>query len=505
MHKPTMTPFLFAALFALPLLGGCFRYQPMSGSPGPAEPLGEGAWVEMETEPLKPLLEMPETIERYEFDIERLPASWRDTESDIEAMRRFHTDKLELARLDEHGLIRVWREGREREPNPIPASTQRKPRSFDRNGRYLTAPIAQWNERKREIEAEYSGGRGLKFSSKSMYGLPKSDFEDTWKLDEGFELAVPDSVREDTKGLIIHMTGMFETKYEQAMTNRLRAYGYEAAYLESVPFLHSPREEEEEIESAINQKRFYELIDEELGEEHKDLTDSEKFSLLSFGTLFRLHQSARDEHPSISGFAIMPETDVVELGRSIARLSDELIATHAYAAEAIVRASEQLHPVLSGKPIIVIGYSAGALSAPAVTARLMEAYPGRSIGLVLVGGGGDLVSLAAQSTLGDMVMNFKPGDGPEPTAQQLEELTRAYLNHTKLDPLVVAPAIRDVPTLHIYADKDRMVPTDAAERFNAAHGHVDRLVHAGNHGTLFFFLQSQAGKVRSWLRAHGME
>lgn len=505
MPKPTMMPFLFAALFSMFLLGGCFQYQPMSGSPGPAEPLGEGAWVEMETEPLAGLLEMPETIERYEFDIERLPASWRDTESDIETMRRFHTDKLELARLDEHGLIRVWRNQLRGDINALPTATDWKPGSFDRNGRYLTEPIARWNEREREIEAEYSGGRGLKISSKSMYGQLKSDFEDTWKLDEGFELAVPVTVREDPKGLIVHITGMIETKYEQAMTNRLRAYGYEAAYLESNPFLRSPREEEEQIQSAIRQKRFYEMMDEALGESAATLTDFEKHVELPTDAIIDLYQRAREEYPVVRGFAITTDTDIPELGRSIANLSDEQIATHAYAAEAIVRASEQLHPVLRGKPIIVIGYSAGALSAPAVTARLMEAYPGRSIGLILVGGGGDLISLAAQSTMGEMIMNFKSEDGPEPTPQQLEELTRAYLNHAKLDPLVVAPAIRDVPTLHIYANKDRMVPTDAAERFNEAHGHVDRLVHAGNHGTLFFFLQSQAGKVRSWLRANGME
>ena len=34
---------------------------------------------------------------------------------------------------------------------------------------------------------------------------------------------------------------------------------------------------------------------------------------------------------------------------------------------------------------------------------------------------------------------------------------------------------------------------------------VDRLVHRGNHDTLLFFLNSQASRVRSWLRAHGAE
>lgn len=35
-------------------------------------------------------------------------------------------------------------------------------------------------------------------------------------------------------------------------------------------------------------------------------------------------------------------------------------------------------------------------------------------------------------------------------------------------------------------------------------GSVDRLVHRGNHDTLFYFMAQHAGRVRSWLRAHGV-
>lgn len=496
---------LGCALGVLAVLAGCFRYHPVAGQPSAAAPLPDGAWVDMDTQPLKPLLEMPAAIDRYVFDVDRLPTIWKQTESDIEAMRRIHTHELVLSRLDEHGLIRIWRQQRRGTLNALPTATDEKPRSFDRNGRYLTAALASWYEREREIEAEYGGGRGMHFPSRSIYGLLESDFAANWKLDEGLELAVPEVVEDDPAGLIIHITGMFETKYEQSMTNRLRAHGYAAAYLESDPFLRSPREEEREIQSALRQKRLYELMDEALGESGASLTDFEKHVALSTRGVMALYEQSRVEYPLIRGFAITPETDIEAHGRAIAALSDELIAIHAYAGEAIVRASEQLHPVLIDKPIIVIGYSAGALSAPAVTARLAAAYPGRPIRMILVGGGGDLISLAAQSSLGDMIMNFAPVDGPEPTDEQIAVLSRAYLAHSRLDPLVLAESLRAIPTLHLYAAKDRAVPTAAAERFNAAHGYVDRLVHPWNHGTLFYFLQGEAGKVRSWLREHGVE
>lgn len=497
---------LVCSLATLVPLSGCFSYQRAQGEPLPAEATAPDAWPVFETSPeLRELMDTPEVIERYVFDVERLPSIWQENESDLEVMRRFHTQELVLSNLDDHGLLRVWRDQRQHTNNALPGPSDQKPRSFDRNGRYLTTPILEWKQREREIETMYGGGRGMSLPSRSIYGLPKSDFDAVWKLHEGLEVAVPESVGDDPKGLVIHITGMFETKYEQSLTNRLRSYGFVAAYIQSDPFLRSPREEERAIQSAQNEKHFYELMDESLGEAGESLTDFEKHIQLSADEVIALSEKAREAYPPVRGFAIYPDTDLVEYGRVIAELSDELLATHAYAAEALVRASEQQHPSLKGKPIIVIGYSAGALSAPATTARLVNAYPERPIRLILVGGGGDLITLASQSTLGDMVMNFTPYDGPEPSEAQLSELSSAYLTHSRLDPLVLAPALRSVPTLHIYAKKDNAVPTAAAERFNEAHGHVDRLVHRWNHGTLFYFMSGQAGKIRSWLRDHGVE
>lgn len=152
-----------------------------------------------------------------------------------------------------------------------------------------------------------------------------------------------------------------------------------------------------------------------------------------------------------------------------------------------------------------MGYSAGSLVSPGVVARLKLVYPDRPIRLVLIGSGGDMITVATNSSFGSGMLSFAPKDGPEPTAEQLEQLRLAYLRSTRLDPLVVAPSISDIPALHLYASHDKAVPTRAALMLNSAHGHVDTLKHYGNHGTLFFFASGQAGKIRSWLRAHGVE
>ncbi len=122
----------------------------------------------------------------------------------------------------------------------------------------------------------------------------------------------------------------------------------------------------------------------------------------------------------------------------------------------------------------------------------------------MVGGGGDLLSASIGSVFTDGGIHLEPRDGPEPTQEQLDELVTHYRAASKLDPLTLGPVVRDIPTLHLYATRDTVVPTSTARAFNAAHGRVDRLVHPLNHDTLFLFLPGEAGKIKSWLRQQGL-
>jgi len=183
---------------------------------------------------------------------------------------------------------------------------------------------------------------------------------------------------------------------------------------------------------------------------------------------------------------------------------DERIAEHAYAAQALIEESDRAFPDLADKPIVVMGFSAGSLVTPAIAQRLHETFPDRKIAIVMIGGGGDLLSASIGSVFTDGGIHLEPRDGPEPTREQLDELVTHYRAASMLDPLTLAPIIRDLPVLHIYASRDTVVPADTARAFNAAHGRVDALSHPFDHDSLFLFLPGEAGRIRTWMRSHGL-
>jgi Serine hydrolase (FSH1) len=482
-------------LSTLPAVPGCFSYRSATDGLVADVPLASDAWPEFDTQPVAALVDTPSVIEHSIVDPERLPPIWKkEGERGVELMKRFHTDDLLISQLDDHGLLRVWNDRRDGSLNPVPSPTDDKPSSFDRNASYLTGPESLRQREFDLIELEFGEKKDIRGLRARLYGLESSGVVEEWQLYEGMKMALPEDVDTDSAGLIVHITSLIENKYEQALTNRLRSYGYAAGYVDSDIFLDGPNVRERKFQSSKRTKRISELVS--VKESSEGLEDT--FAMLPFS---QIKEKLDNEFPPIdSGFEIDPDTDLESLASLIAREVDEKIAVHAYAVESLVRACDQLHPQLVDKPIIVIGYSAGSLSAPAVIARLAQLYPDRPLRLVLIGSGGDLLSVAEGSMWGSSILRLHRKDDPEPSAKQLEELKAAYLQRTKLDPLVIVPSIRSVPTLHVYATNDKAVPTASAMQLNEAHAQMDELKHAGNHGTLFFFLQGQAGKIRSWLR-----
>ena len=493
-------------------MGGCFSYHKAQGATQSPVPMPEDAWPSFDLTGVEDLVDTPKVIERLIVNLDTLRSPWKERgQEGVELMRNMVTDDLEYALLDDHGLVRVWRDRRDGDLNPVLLDTG-KPRvsDFDQNASYLIGPTAIRKADYAKIDKEIRDKKPLRSLSSIVYGLEPSDVTARWQLKHGLRMAVPEIVPEEPRGLIIHITGLIETKYEHRLTNRLRGYGYASAYLESATFLIGPNARERRVRNAERSKWIDEHQNQRQRDKSKvdmpeDLTKQTRAQLKRASdayvtSLKEVFERADKELPSIEdGFQIHPDTDVSALGKIIAHAVDDTIAEHAYAVEALIRASDHLHPELAGQPVVVLGYSAGALVSPAAVARLKGVYPSREIRMILVGGGGDLVSAAVGSSFGSRLLKLKPKAGPEPTQEQIDELIEAYIDTVRLDPLVVAPAIRDIPTLHLYANKDAAVPTATAKEFNAAHGHVDELRHLGDHGTLFYFASGQAGKIRSWL------
>jgi hypothetical protein len=450
---------------------------------------------------LTELAASPDVIVRYHVDEPSLPPVWRDMgEEGVRVMREIHSDQIIMRDLSEEGLLRTWQAIRPRDTSSF------FERWFDRNTSFLTAPAWAWEQRVAIARDEIEPKEPPRIN---MYGFKSTGEVERWGLDAGLEIGLPFEVPDNAAGLLIHITSLMENRYEHRLTNRLRSFGFAAAYIESDPFLDGPNEFESTLQYLRRAARQRELM-QELDDARDPIVSDDAQALAATRRVWRdverTFDQARTDFPAVpDGFQIGPDTDVPALGRYIAQAADAKIAEHAYAAAAVVRAADRLHPHLAKRPVVIVAYSAGTLAAPAVAAKIATQNPDRRVLLILVGGGGDLLTIIRGSVIGSDILRLAPRNGPQPTPVQIAQLQATYLEHARLDPLRVAPALRSIPTLHIYASSDTAVPTAAAEAFNTAHGGVDRLVHNGDHDTLFYFMSQHAGRIRSWLRTHGVD
>lgn len=497
MHRRPIALALVAP--ALLWLGGCYSYHRAASSGSEPRPVPADAWPTFDTAPLNPLLDTPAVIVHAEVDPEKLPKSVRERgEPAIQALRDKNTDDLIYADLDAHGLLRAWRPRTEKPESE--SVLDNRLRFFRQNAQYLTGPAALLQAETERIERDIIGGDPLEDIAR-FFGLASTTATPDWLLDGGVVLRIPEAVDDNPPALVIHLTSLIENKYEHAVTDRLAAHGYAVAYLDTSVWIDGPNEHEVELTSAKRSARRQEIL-RQTSPEHPELESrSDTFKRIS-----QASEIARAEFPPVEdGMQVRPDTDLDRLADYIASQTDARLAEQAFAAEALVRACDGLHPSLADRPVVVMGFSAGALAAPTIAARLHDAYPDRPVLLVMIGGGGDLFDISQQSTISKGGIGLSPAAGPPPTDEQIAHLHDRYRSKSRLDPLAIAPSLRAVPALHVYATRDKVVPTAAAEAFNTAHGSVDRITHPGNHGTLFFFLPGQAGKIRSWLRSQGIE
>lgn len=509
-------PKLIVVLILMPL-SGCFSYHRAEQQNRPAEPLAADAWPRPNTDELLPLLETPAVIQRYEVDRATFTEEFPELPADqmeelVRAASNAHAIELLETRMTENGLLRVWDDPRNPDADteiPIIFSFGGRIEEFVQRGAYLTADQMAWDRASKASRESYGIATRTRYRGTQMKGVSTTDEAERWMLRNGYSLgySFPDA---DPVGLVIHLTSLYENKYEHAALRRLKHWGWAVGHLETRLGVRGPlaeqamdrrNEREAVLESRmpLNPPEFSERVlndDTPLFEEIVEYSKRRR----------AVDEELKKELPDLgTGFEIGPDSDPLVIADAIASAVDLRLAEHAAAAVALVETLDTLRPELDQRPLLITGFSAGALTAPTVAARLRERFPERTVMVLLVGGGGSLLDIAQGSTLTNGGIRLKEPGGPEPTPQQLAEVASCYESASRLDPLKAAAALRDIPILHIYADKDTVVPTAAAERFNAAHGSVDRLVHKGDHDTLFYFLNSQASRVRSWLRENGVE
>ena len=502
-------------------MGGCFRYHAAKGEmPTAVAFVGEDAWVVSDdTTGLARLLDTPEELVLWELDREIVREKYPDlTDEEIDQAQEQMKLRLEHAEIRNGGIVRFWGPGGS--GMKVSRSITRGPISikledFESRGDFLSAERYTFLEDGGASAIDGVATWMLDILLKSE-GITRTDAERDWLIREGIRIGLPDIESDDpdgarvaSLGTVVHIASFYENSYEHRVLDRLEGYGWVIGHIGSDIHVVGPNTTAQ-IEQHRQQRAYREELleqDEQYQRVHNispELPRSVADLQLEADRYIAASKTASEKYPMLdTGLEVYSNTDLEAHGRMLAGIVDQRIAEHAYAAEALIAESDRLNPDLADKPIVVMGFSAGALVSPAVTARLRGLYPDRQIALVMIGGGGDVVSSSAESVFEVGKLDFAPREGPEPTDEQLDELAMHYRAASKLDPLVLAPSLADVPTLHIYAKRDTVVPTSAAEAFNEAHGHVDRLVHPLNHDTLFFFVPGEVGRIKTWLRDHG--
>lgn len=217
--------------------------------------------------------------------------------------------------------------------------------------------------------------------------------------------------------------------------------------------------------------------------------------------------TARRQEPPVD---VDAAKDVTEPARRLARLIDNRIAEIAYAAEGGLDFLLETKPDLDGLPVVLTGYSAGALVGPAVATLLHD----RVDAVVLVGGGANLLGISRRSTLtnGGISIRWtgetakaaatdrKPDEQPwQPDESVWKKLEEAYLKASKLDPYNTGPYLLDKPVLMLHGVFDEIVPADTGELLYQRLGRPERVIFTLGHRGLFWRLPTQASMIAEWL------
>lgn len=188
-------------------------------------------------------------------------------------------------------------------------------------------------------------------------------------------------------------------------------------------------------------------------------------------------------------------------GATFAEHADDRTAECAFAVEAGIRHMTQLDDRLEGKPRAILGFSGGAILAPAVVAR----NPGAYETVVLVAGGANAASISIDSTfmkqfIRSVFFTFEGEDG----AGDRAAFEAAYLEHATLDGYHAAPQFDDdTRVLVVDGSFDKAVPFASSglmvERLEAGGITPVRRTYPTNHVMLFLSLSEMVGQVNEWV------
>lgn len=461
--------------------GATARTQPAAAAPADAWPARDPAVAERLRE------RTPTLITSYEWTEGAAPAHVADSERT--RLLGVEAEVLDC-RSSANGLLRIYRMP-EPEADEVTRGFAALLGDFHPNGSfvssyYLSAPTFQdWLASERQTRAAMALPPGAAPGS-----LHRSNLSAEIALEGGVEFQLPEPGASGRRGLILHYSALITNEYEKRFLDQLRERGWAVIDFGTWSGVRAPRDPKavtrlpdlearrRSLQQRIHERTVAALTQAELDPILQELdTTSSEASRIRRGW-----------------FTACAPDDAENVGEAIANAADDAFAENAYAAEAVLDYINARRPDIPTSPLVVIGFSAGALASPAVAVRLGP----RVDAVVIVGGGADLMTISRTTTQRGAAIKVLCDEQPVDDALYAA-IDAAYLRHTRLDPYALSPLLTHTPILMVHANDDITVPAATGETLYERLGRPDRLNFAGDHFKLFYFIPGQAGRVAEWL------
>lgn len=403
------------------------------------------------------------------------------------------------------GALRFYRDPSEADGDPVSAGFRAMFGDFRPSGSYVSSTVINGVRHREWVEEQRASNQSSPVRDDRLpQGTVRSTVATEIGLESGVRFQVPEPGSPDIgqRGLIVHYTALTSNEYEKRFLDGLRAQGWTVIDFDTWVGFEAPRSE-----AAMGRLP-------ELEQRRKACTDEWRQIAEGMGKLPRGRRAEKRERTkelNKQSAALSREIGAIKrgwfnactpeeaevAGRAIAAASDDAFAENAYAAEAVLDYLREHRPDLPTEPVVIVGFSAGALAAPAVAARLGE----RVRGLVLIGGGADVMTIARTTKLPSVSLGLRCDD--QPVNDELFEAARdSYRRHSRLDPYVLAPTLAETPVLMVHAHNDVTVPAETGNVLWDRLGRPCRLDFLLDHYALFYFMPEQAPRVAKWLDRH---
>ncbi|MFN9991702.1 MAG: hypothetical protein ACK54H_00005 [Phycisphaerales bacterium] len=483
--------FALGAVCLLLNLGACSNFTP--ATPNRGSELAGPVIVSWPVRDIEVLKRFASQTPRDVFELE--PAN-ESIDSSISARESFLLNEPHLRVVHNaiHGnvLLRLWED---RRPFTDAAKWSRESKSvesalgFTPNGSLITSRGLSGDRSVRSVKLRQ---QALDFENaiRAAEGL-KTRFSDVLlrsRLTDGVSIRIPTEDEVGEHGLIFHFHSLHGNPGERAVLKRLQERGWTIVHFQTDSRLATP--------IASDERAEFESLNKGLDELHSQIGGAR-----DAGTLYdRWKGLVRKSAKLTEGAFVATSVDDADMiGRQIAALTDDVIASSAYAAEGVYLYLAEHRPELLGGPFVLSGFSAGSLVVPAIVARFSEMdSPPRVDAVVLVGSGADLFALGRDSSLTNGGMTVRFGKD-KPDRSFLSRVHDSYRRNAVLDPVVTAERMRDLHVLQVHASRDGWVPAECGELLYERLGKPDRLTVYTGHVGLFFRLGLYDDFIADWI------